>query len=109
MAATVAIKAPGALSLAFRNIRKKINVPIPTITVGTCVLLIFPANSTIGLIRPVDSIVGKDGVYGHASRIFSWLQKGARFIGVFASLSKQGGTPAQRAAKTSGFETPAEI
>jgi hypothetical protein len=43
MAATVAIKAPGALGLAFRNIRKKINVPIPTITVGTCVSLIFPA------------------------------------------------------------------
>jgi hypothetical protein len=51
----------------------------------------------------------KDGVYGDASRIFSRLQKGARFIGVFASLSEQGGTPAQRAAKTSEFETPAEI
>jgi hypothetical protein len=51
----------------------------------------------------------KDGVNGDASRIFSWLQKGARFIGVFASLSEQGGTPAQRAAKTSKFETPAEI
>ena len=47
--------------------------------------------------------------YGDASRIFSWLQKGARFIGVFASLSEQDGTPAQRAAKTSEFETPAEI
>src|SRR6476620_491675 len=51
----------------------------------------------------------KDGVYGDASRIFSRLQKGARFIGVFASLSEQGGTPTQRAAKTSEFETPAEI
>jgi len=51
----------------------------------------------------------KDGVDGDASRIFSRFQKGARFIGVFASLSEQGGTPAQRAAKTSGFETPAEI
>src|SRR6266404_8756929 len=51
----------------------------------------------------------KDGVYGDASRILSRLQKGARFIGVFASLSEQGGTPAQRAAKTSEFETPAEI
>src|SRR6266700_2914612 len=38
----------------------------------------------------------------------SRLQKGARFIGVFASLSEQGGTPDQRAAKTLGFETPAE-
>ena len=51
----------------------------------------------------------KDGVDGDASRIFSRFQKGARFIGVFASLSEQGGTPAQLAAKPSGFETPAEI
>jgi hypothetical protein len=48
-------------------------------------------------------------VYGDASRISLRLQKGARFIGVFASLSEQDGTPAQRAAKTSEFETPAEI
>ena len=32
------------------------------------------------------------------------LQKGARFIGVFASLSEQADTPAQRAAKTSAKE-----
>src|SRR5262245_62165954 len=51
----------------------------------------------------------KDGLYGDASRIFSELQTGARFIAVFLGLSERGGTPAQRAAKTSGSETPTGI
>ena len=37
------------------------------------------------------------------------LSEGHRLVGAFASLSEQGGTPVQRAAKTSEFETPAEI
>jgi hypothetical protein len=36
----------------------------------------------------------RDEVYGDVSRIFSWPQKGARFIGAFASLSVQGGSSA---------------
>src|SRR5262245_33270136 len=51
----------------------------------------------------------KDGLYGDVSRIFSELQTGARFIAVCLGLSERGGTPAQRAAKTSGSETPAGI
>src|SRR5262245_55976088 len=51
----------------------------------------------------------KDGLYGDASRKFSELQTGARFIAVFVGLSERGGTPAQRAAKTSGSETPTGI
>ena len=63
--------------------------------------------------QPVDATLYPEterwGLWRCVEDIFEASEKGARFIGVFASLSEQGGTPAQRAAKTSEFETPAEI
>jgi len=62
--------------------------------------------------QPVDATLAPEterwGLWRCVEDIFEAFRR-ERDIGVFASLSEQGGTPAQRAAKTSEFETPAEI